>query len=171
MSLRDLANPDREKKKKAKKRSPTRRLTRKEIRAMKKRGYDAERELVSMLREEGYDALRVPVSAPSNEPFPDVFAVKGDTILAFEVKSMEKYAYFRENQLSKLFEFLEIHQIYPVRYAVMAAKFKYKGWWFGIAREPGNYSLKIGVGMSFQEMLEETSSNNGSLNIVHTIHT
>lgn len=160
MSLRDLANPDRELKKETKKRRATRRLSRKEIRAMKKRGYDAERELVSMLRDEGYDALRVPVSAPSNEPFPDVFAVKGEIILAFEVKSMDKYAYFKEDQIEKLFGFLKIHRIYPIRYAVMAAKFKYKGWWFGIARKPGNYSLKIGVGLSFHEMLKETSNGN-----------
>jgi Holliday junction resolvase len=80
---------------------------------MKKRGYDAERELVHRLREAGFDALRVPVSAPSREPLPDVFAVKGDAILAFEVKSQERYAYYKRHQVEKLHEFLEIHRIYP----------------------------------------------------------
>ena len=58
------------------------------MRRIKKRGYDAERELVHRLREAGFDALRVPVSAHSREPLPDVFAIKGDAILAFEVKSL-----------------------------------------------------------------------------------
>jgi len=127
---------------------------------MKKRGYDAERELVSMLRKEGFQALRVPVSAPSKEPFPDVFAIKGGTIVAFEVKSMERYAYYKKNQISKLHEFLQIHRIYPNRYAVIAGKFKYKGWCFEIADEEDNYTLKTGVGMSFDELtarLIETS--------------
>ena len=58
MSLRDIASP----KKKPRERY-TRQLTAKQVRAMKKRGYDAERELVHMLRDVGYDAIRVPVSA------------------------------------------------------------------------------------------------------------
>ena len=73
MSLRDIASP----KKKPRQRY-TRQLTAKQVRAMKKRGYDAERELVHMFRDEGYDAIRVPVSAPSREPLPDVFAIKDD---------------------------------------------------------------------------------------------
>ena len=105
---------------------------------MKKRGYDAERELVHMLRDEGYDALRVPVSAPSREPLPDVFAIKDDAILSIEVKAQERYAYYKKDQVQKLFEFLEIHKIYPRRYAVLAAKFKYKGWCFDIADKPGD---------------------------------
>lgn len=124
---------------------------------MKKRGYDAERELVSMLRKKGFDALRVPVSAPSNEPFPDVFAVKEDTILAFEVKSTERYAYYKNNQILKLHEFLQIHKIYPKRYAVIAGKFKYKGWWFEIANKNDNYTLKVGVGMNLNELTSKIS--------------
>jgi Holliday junction resolvase len=155
MSLRDLASSGRSKKKKRV--SYARTLTRIEVSAMKKRGYDAERELVSMLRDEGYDALRIPVSAPSNEPLPDVFAVKNKSILAFEVKSMGKFAYFKENQITKLFDFLMIHRIYPNRFAILAAKFKYRGWWFGIPDKPGNYSLKIGIGLRFEELIEVIS--------------
>lgn len=80
---------------------------------MKKRGYDAERELVHRLREAGFDALRVPVSTPSRELLPDVFAVKDDAILAFEVKSQERYAYYKRPQVEKLHEFPKIHRIYP----------------------------------------------------------
>lgn len=140
-------------KKKTRKRY-TRQLTRKEVRAIKKRGYDAERELVHMLREKGFAALRVPVSAPSNEPLPDVFAIKENCILAFEVKSQIRYIYVKRDQIKKLLEFLEIHKIYPKRYAVIAAKFKYKGWRFDIADKEDNYTLKIGEGQSLNELLE-----------------
>jgi Holliday junction resolvase len=124
---------------------------------MKKRGYDAERELVHKLREAGFDALRVPVSAPSREPFPDVFAIKEDAILAFEVKSQERYAYYKRDQVAKLHEFLEIHRIYPRRMAVLAAKFKYKGWTFAISKKPGDYSLRLGRGINFRELVKKVN--------------
>ena len=147
MSLRDLvkAKPKRER--------FTRTLNRDQVRRMKKRGYDAERELVKMFRGAGFHALRVPVSAPSNEPLPDVFAIRGKTILAFEVKSQERYAYYKRKQVVKLHEFLKIHRIYPNRHAVLAGKFRYKGWFFALADKPGDYSLRIGQGMSFRELL------------------
>lgn len=152
MSLRDLANP----KKKPRERY-TRQLTAKQVRAMKKRGYDAERELVHMLRDVGYDAIRVPVSAPSREPLPDVFAIKGDSILSIEVKAQERYAYYKRDQVQKLFEFLEIHKIYPRRYAVLAGKFKYKGWSFDIATKLDDYMIKMDQGMTWNELLTKIS--------------
>lgn len=148
MSLRDLATP----KKKPSKRY-TRQLTRKEVRAIKKRGYDAERELVHMLRDNGFEALRIPVSAPSKEPLPDVFAIKDDCILAIEVKSQAQYAYIKREQVKKLHQFLNIHKIYPRKYPVLAAKFKYKGWSFEIAEKYDNYVLRIGQCLSFKEFL------------------
>ena len=150
MSLRDIASP----KKKPRERY-TRQLTAKQVRAMKKRGYDAERELVHMLRDVGYSAIRVPVSAPSREPLPDVFAIKDDSILSIEVKAQERYAYYKRDQVQKLFEFLDIHKIYPRRYAVMAAKFKYKGWWFDIATKLDDYMIKIDKGMTWNELLSK----------------
>ena len=128
------------------------------MRRIKKRGYDAERELVHRLREAGFDALRVPVSAPSREPLPDVFAVKGDAILAFEVKSQERYAYYKRHQVEKLHEFLEIHRVYPTRMAVLAAKFKYKGWAFAVAEKPGDYSIRLGQGVTFRDLFEKLES-------------
>ena len=148
MSLRDLAET------RPKRQRFTRTLDRAQIRRMKKRGYDAERELVKKLREAGFKALRIPVSAPSNEPLPDVFAIKGDTILACEVKSQNRYTYYKRKQVAKLHEFLEIHRIYPKRFAVLAAKFKYKGWVFDIAERPGDYSLRVGRGISFRDLLK-----------------
>jgi Holliday junction resolvase len=110
--------------------------------------------LVKKLREAGFKALRIPVSAPSNEPLPDVFAIKGDTILACEVKSQNRYTYYKRKQVAKLHEFLDIHRIYPKRFAVLAAKFKYKGWVFDIAERPGDYSLRVGRGISFRDLLK-----------------
>src|SRR5210317_863459 len=125
---------------------------------MKKRGYDAERELVHMFRDVGYDAIRIPVSAPSKEPLPDVFAVKDDSILSIEVKSQIRYAYYKSHQVVKLFEFLDMHKIYPRKYAVLAAKFKYKGWWFDVAeRRDRDYMIKINQAMSWNELLAKIS--------------
>ena len=123
MSLRDLV------KAKPKRQRFTRTLNRDQVRRMKKRGYDAERELVKMFRAAGFHALRVPVSAPSNEPLPDVFAIKDKTILSCEVKSQ-------------------------VRYAILAAKFRYKGWVFMLPEKTGDYSLRIGRGISFHELMK-----------------
>jgi len=149
MSLRDLvkAKPKRER--------FTRTLNRDQVRRMKKRGYDAERELVKMFRKAGFHALRVPVSAPSNEPLPDVFAIKDKTILSCEVKSQVRYVYYKRKQVTKLFDFLDIHKIYPRRYAILAAKFRYKGWVFMIPEKTGDYSLRIGEGISFRELLKK----------------
>jgi Holliday junction resolvase len=148
MSLRDLV------KTKPKRERFTRTLNRDQVRRMKKRGYDAERELVKKLRGVGFDALRVPVSAPSNEPLPDVFAIKDKTILSCEVKAQVRYVYYKKKQVTKLFEFLDIHKIYPRRYAILAAKFRYKGWVFMIPEKTGDYSLRIGGGISFRELIK-----------------
>lgn len=149
MSLRELARED-------KKRSlrPPRTLSRQQVRRLKKRGYDAERELVQMFRRVGFEALRIPVSAPSNEPFPDVFAVKGDCIIAFEVKSQERYTYFKRKQINKLFRFLEVHKYYPRRYAVLASKFKYKDWTFQIVDKKQDYSIRAMEGLTLKKLLE-----------------
>ncbi len=151
MSLRELA----------KRRSSARRggrpLSGWEVRRMKKRGYDAERELVQKLREMGFEAVRIPVSAPSSEPLPDVFAIKGDMILAFEVKSQGSYTYFKKEQVAKLHEFLNIHRRYPKRLAVLAAKFRYRGWAFIITEKPMDYSIRMGGGMSLRELVRRIS--------------
>jgi hypothetical protein len=52
---------------------------------------------------------------------------------------------------------LDIHKIYPNRFAVLAAKFKYKGWWFDIAEKLDDYTIKIGSGMTFTEFLTSIS--------------
>lgn len=151
MSLRELARG----------RRPARRggrlLSGREVKRMKKRGYDAERELVQKLREMGFEAVRIPVSAPSSEPLPDIFAIKGDMILAFEVKSQGNYTYFKKEQVAKLHEFLNIHRQYPKRLAVLAAKFRYRGWAFIITEKPMDYSIRMGGGMSLRDLMRRIS--------------
>lgn len=151
MSLRELA------KGRSSARREGRPLSGREVRRMKKRGYDAERELVQKLRGMGFEAVRIPVSAPSSEPLPDVFAIKEDMILAFEVKSQGSYTYFKKEQVAKLHEFLNIHRQYPKRLAVLAAKFRYRGWAFIITEKPMDYSIRIGGGMSLRELIRRIS--------------
>jgi len=137
MSLRDLAA-------KSKRRGKGRHgriLTIKEIKRIRKRGYQAERDLVKRLRDMGFKSVRVPVSAPSNEPLPDVFATRGNCVLAFEVKAPNaERAYFPKDQVKKLFDFLDIFEAYPTRLAILAAKFPYK-WVFKRIENVDDYSI------------------------------
>jgi hypothetical protein len=66
VSLRELAAQS--------KRKGRRVLTGKESRRIRRKGYRAERQLVKKLRGYGFKSVRVPASAPSREPLPDVFA-------------------------------------------------------------------------------------------------
>ncbi|MBS7639417.1 MAG: Holliday junction resolvase Hjc [Candidatus Bathyarchaeia archaeon] len=137
MSLRDLAA-------KSKRKGKGRRgriLTIKEIKRIRKRGYQAERDLVKRLRDMGFKSVRVPVSAPSNEPLPDVFATRGNCVLAFEVKAPNaERAYFPKDQVKKLFDFLDMFEAYPTRLAILAAKFPYK-WVFKRIENVDDYSI------------------------------
>jgi len=121
MSLRELAENDESKEKKKHTLSP------KQSRMIRMKGYRAERELVRKLRKAGFNSVRIPVSGPSSQPLPDLFATKKTRILAFEVKAPNAdRVYFRKNQVSKLFEFLDMFEMYKNRIPVLAAKFPYK---------------------------------------------
>lgn len=116
-------------------------LTIKEIKRIRRRGYRAERDLVRKLRNSGFNAVRIPVSAPSSEPLPDVFATRGNTLLAFEVKSPNAdRVYFQKEQVKKLFDFLEMFEAYKERRAVIGAKFPYK-WAFKQVEEIDDYVI------------------------------
>jgi len=137
LSLRELAKKS---KRKGKGRHG-RLLTIKEIKRIRRRGYQAERDLVKKLRGLGFRSVRVPVSAPSKEPLPDVFATKGNCIIAFEVKAPNaERAYFPKDQIEKLFDFLSIFESYPVKIAVLAAKFPYR-WVFKQVDRADDYSI------------------------------
>jgi Holliday junction resolvase len=117
-------------------------LTGKESKRIRRKGYCAERQLVKELRRCGFESVRVPVSAPSNEPLPDVFAMKDETLLAFEVKAPNsEKAYFRREQVEKLFEFLDMFKVYKRKLAIIAGKFPYK-WVFKRIEKPDDYVLQ-----------------------------
>ncbi len=112
------------------------------MKAIRRRGYRAERQLVKKLRALGFNSVRVPVSAPSSEPLPDVFATKGNHLLAFEVKAPSaERAYFRKNQVEKLFDFLDMFEPYDAKLAILVGKFPYK-WVFRQVQEACKYTVK-----------------------------
>ena len=97
----------------------------KRIQKWRKRGFYSETVLVKKLEKQGYKAVRVPVSNPSRNPFPDVIARRDQHVYAFEVKGAGYYAYFPRRQIEKLFRFLD--ELIPVdrqyKHAVLAAHF------------------------------------------------
>ena len=129
MSLRELAAQSK------------RRRKRRTLKRSRRKGYRAERQLVKNLRKYGYKSVRVPVSAPSNEPLPDVFATRGETLVAFEVKAQDaEKVRFRKKQVEKLFEFLGMFEMYDRKHAVLAGKFPYK-WVFKRVGKPDDYDI------------------------------
>ncbi len=101
------------------------------LRRWRNRGFYSERALVTLLKKNGYNAVRIPVSAPSLSPLPDVIARKNNNVFAFEVKNSSYYAYFPKQQIDKLFRFLD--EFFPInkenKYALLAAHLK-KKWLF-----------------------------------------
>lgn len=93
------------------------------LRRWRKRGFYSENVLVKLLQKNGYHAVRVPVSNPSLNPLPDIMARKGSHMYAFEVKNATYYAYFPNQQIDKLFRFL--NELIPAdnehKHAVLAA--------------------------------------------------
>jgi len=117
-------------------------LTVKEIKRIRRRGYRAERELVRKFRKWGFKAVRIPVSAPSSEPLPDLFATKGDALLAFEIKaSSSENVYFHKAQIEKLFDFLGMFETYKRRIAIIGAKFPYR-WTFRQVERIDDYVIR-----------------------------
>ena len=131
MSLRELAAKSKSTKKKSR-----------DMKGIRRRGYRAERQLVRKLRRLGFNSVRIPVSAPSSEALPDVFATKANCILAFEVKAPHaEKTYFRKKQVEKLFSFLEMFEAYDGKLAILAGKFPYK-WVFKQVEAPGDYIVR-----------------------------
>ena len=93
------------------------------LRRWRKRGFYSEAALVKLLKKNGYNAVRIPVSAPSLSPLPDVMARKNNHVFAFEVKNSSYFAYFPKSQIDKLFRFLD--EFFPIqkenKYAIIAA--------------------------------------------------
>ena len=138
MSLRELASKGKSKKRCTHKGYT---LTSKESKRIRRYGYRAERQLVKKLRSMGFKSVRIPVSAPSSEPLPDIFATKENCLLAFEIKaSTAEKSYFRKAQVEKLFRFLNMFKAYEVKLAVLVGKFPYK-WVFKRVEEVADYTI------------------------------
>ena len=153
MSLRELASGNRTGAK-SKKRRKTRGLSSKDSKKIKRLGYRAERQLVEKPRAAGFKAVRIPVSAPSSEPLPDVFAVKGGCMLALEVKATNgERVYFKKPQVNKLFRFLEMFEVYAEKRAILVGKFPRK-WVFKQAEKVDDYVLHKNDKSSFQLKLK-----------------
>lgn len=92
-------------------------------------GKNAEREIVSILRDYGFKSVRIPTSNSSPNPLPDVFATLGEVLIAIEVKSTwEPRVKVRWYQVSKVLEFLDMFQ--PMRgIPLVAVKFKHIHSW------------------------------------------
>ncbi len=76
---------------------------------MKKRrrkGFDAERELVRRLKDKGIWATRIPVSGVA-QPLPDVLAVSNGTLHGFEVKSTSNSINFYKKSFDNTILWLE----------------------------------------------------------------
>jgi len=93
----------------------------------KKRGSDAERELLHLLSSRGFAVARVAGSGMMEETDCDLFAGNSKKKYAIEVKlSSEKKKYLRNEQISGLVEFAEKFGLSPI----IAIKFLRQGWWF-----------------------------------------
>lgn len=93
---------------------------------MKRKGSNAERELVSKFWEHGWAALRIAGSGRMNFPCPDVLAGNGKRIVAIECKSTKhKQQYIEESQIKQLKTFAALFGAEPL----VAVKFSSK-WHF-----------------------------------------
>ena len=130
------------------------------LRRWRNRGFYSERALVTLLKKNGYNAVRIPVSAPSLSPLPDVVARKKNNVFAFEVKNSSYFAYFPKQQIDKLFRFL--NESFPIKkenkYAILAAHLK-KKWLFK------RVSWKDWENDKILENMRITRSNRGNFKI------
>ncbi len=101
------------------------------VRQRRRRGFDAERRLVHMLRKKsGNHVFRIPVSGVGG--LPDVFMVNNveDRVVAFEVKStIRDKVRVKRSQIEKLYRFVAAFKKYRRREAVVAVWFASSGKW------------------------------------------
>jgi Holliday junction resolvase len=117
-------------------------------------GRRAEREIVKVLRGAGFHAVRIPTSNSSSNPLPDVFAVKGQTLLGIEVKSTwEGRVKVRGEQIRKVLDFLSM---FPLRgVGLVMVKFKSRSEWRYVrVSEPIDLVVTLNESSPLQELLE-----------------
>lgn len=93
----------------------------------KKRGSNAERELLHLLASKGFAVARVAGSGMIEETNCDLFAGNGKRRYAIEVKiASSNKKYFNKKQIFSLIKFAKNFGLTPI----IALKFLRKGWWF-----------------------------------------
>ena len=93
----------------------------------KKRGCNAERELLHLLSSKGWAVARVAGSGMISETNCDLFAGNGKKKYAIEVKIASNHKkYFRKEQIIELVKFAKNFGLT----SIVAIKFLRKGWWF-----------------------------------------
>jgi Holliday junction resolvase len=81
---------------------------------MKRKGSEAERELVQMLWGAGFASVRIAGSGVTKFPSPDIVASNGSRILAIECKSTKhKVRYIEPEQISQLKKFSSLFGAEP----------------------------------------------------------
>jgi Holliday junction resolvase len=73
----------------------------------KRKGTNAERELLHLLWEKGYAVVRASSSGAIKLPCPDIVAIKSKRILAFEIKNWEKKPSVNRKQFYELYVWAE----------------------------------------------------------------
>lgn len=129
-------------------------------------GRNAERELVSIFRKNGYNAVRIPTSNSSPNPLPDVFATKGNVLIAVEVKSTwNNKVKVSSLQVEKLLNFLAM---FPMRgFSIIAVKFKgEREWRYVTVDKAEEVVVTVLNSRSLEEILDVSkfsNKNEGSL--------
>lgn len=104
------------------------RLDRDESRRRRKRGKNAELDLVQVLQQAGWQCKRSAMSGLGRNS-PDVEATKESCHVAIEVKSARtKRSHVNLRQISKLADSLDFYGHYPNKVALAAFKFPYHPW-------------------------------------------
>ena len=125
----------------------------------KKKGTNAERELVHKFNNHGWSAIRVAGSGSANYPSPDIIAGKNNIIFGIECKatiSKNKYLTFQE--VEELIFFCRNMGIIPM----ISIKFDKEEWYFIYAQDlkktEKNFVLNLNEikssGITFKELLE-----------------
>jgi Holliday junction resolvase len=126
----------------------------------KRKGINAERELIHKFWNSGWTAIRVAGSGSSKYPSPDIIAANISRKLAIEAKlTKEDKKYFTKQDIDQINEFSEKFGAE----AWLAVKFPKSGWFFlppsEIDQTPNGFvfSLKKAKtkGLSFNELLNE----------------
>jgi Holliday junction resolvase len=86
------------------------------LRYWRRKGFDSERKLVQLFKDKGFMGVRIPVSASSSEPLPDVVVsrLSPPCIYAIETKAVTKVSWTVEaHQIKKCLAFLGMLPVGP----------------------------------------------------------